>query len=102
MPLAYRVIDIGSEFNTLMDQSKVRLEIPYLAPNPAETVSRNQVTMGSFETLCGFLLQRSQYSRRDKGMSNQGSDAANTLRPGVRSQVICHERVEFAVYREFW
>ena len=49
MRLPYRVIDIGPKFHSLMYRLEVRLDIPYLATNPAETVPRNYVGMGSFQ-----------------------------------------------------
>ena len=104
MRLPYRVIDICSKFHSLMDRPEVGFEIPYLATNPAETVPRNYVAMGSFQALfCGscVLLKGGYYSRRDEWTTDHGSDATNALRPRVCSQVIRHERVKLAVYREF-
>ena len=60
--------------------------------------------MGTFETLCSGSCVRllgGYYSRRDEWTTDHGSDAANALRPRVCSQVVRHECVKLAVYREF-
>jgi hypothetical protein len=104
MRLLYRIIDIYPKFHSVMDRPEAGLEIPYLAPNPAETVPRNYVAMGRFEGLfCGscVLLQGGDYSLRDEWTTDHGSDATNAFRPRVCSQVIRHEGVKLAVNRGF-
>src|ERR1700721_1458172 len=104
MRLPYRVIDVCSKFHSVMDRPEVGLEIPYLATNPAETVPRNYVPMGSFPAFFSgscVLLKGGYHSRRDEWTTDHGSDATNALRPRVCSQVTRHERVKLAVDREF-
>jgi hypothetical protein len=84
-----------------MDRLEVGLDIPYLATNPAETVPRNYVGMGSFQAFCCVLLKGGYYSRRDEWTTDHRSDATDALRPRVCSQVIRHKCVKLAAYGEF-